>query len=630
MSGDQSEHPGNQAPVGPEKPVSGAVGDDALAVLGVLSDGVVIQRAGGEITYCNVAAERILGLTRDQMAGRTSLDSRWKAIHEDGSPFSGETHPAMVALRTGEAVRGVVMGVHRPDGTPRWISINADPIPVSDGRPASVVATFVDITDRLRAEEHYAALFRKMLNGLALHEMICDESGKPMDYRFLAVNPALERMTGLTADQIVGRTVLEVIPGTEPHWIETYGKVALTGEPVHFESYAAELGKHFEVTAYRPAPNQFATIFADITERKDLAGALDEAATTSTARADELQALMDEVPAIVFIAHDPACKRMTISRAGERMLNLGAGANVSMSAPPEERPTTFRPVKDGRDVPPEELPVQKAATGQPVKDAEITLEMNDGTIRVIVGDAVPLFDATGAVRGAVGAFHDVTEQRRIEEALRQSEAKFRLLAENSSDVIGILGADGLIGYVSPSCLNFTGYRQDELIGRPAAEIHFPDDRPVVASALTRLAAGAGTQRARYRVLRKDGSAIWVESTARAIRTPETGEISEFQFSVRDITDAKRTEDEVVRHRDHLEELVAERTASLLQTNAALEELVAANRRHERELRESEERLRLAQEASQSGTYEWDVRTSQVLWTPELEKLYGLPAGGLSG
>jgi signal transduction histidine kinase len=84
------------------------------------------------------------------------------------------------------------------------------------------------------------------------------------------VNPAFERMTGLEADQVVGKTVLEVLPGIEQHWIETYGRVALTNEPIHFESYARELNRHWEVTAFRPTEGQFACIFKDVTEAKQL------------------------------------------------------------------------------------------------------------------------------------------------------------------------------------------------------------------------------------------------------------------------------------------------------------------------------------------------------------------------
>ena len=121
---------------------------------------------------------------------------------------------------------------------------------------------------RKQSEENYRTLFQKMLNGFALHEIICTPDGQPNNYRFLAVNPAFEKMTGLNAEAIVGRTVLEVLPGTERRWIETYGKVALTGEPAFFEDYSAELNKHFEVTAFRPALHQFACLVADVTERK--------------------------------------------------------------------------------------------------------------------------------------------------------------------------------------------------------------------------------------------------------------------------------------------------------------------------------------------------------------------------
>ena len=131
-----------------------------------------------------------------------------------------------------------------------------------------------DITARRRAENDYRMLFREMLDGFALHEIIRDDEGNPVDYRFLAVNPAFERLTGLKAEDVVDRTVLEVLPKAERGWIETYGRVALTGEPAYFENYSAPLQMHFEVTAFRPAPNQFACIFKDITKRKQAEEAL--------------------------------------------------------------------------------------------------------------------------------------------------------------------------------------------------------------------------------------------------------------------------------------------------------------------------------------------------------------------
>ncbi len=124
------------------------------------------------------------------------------------------------------------------------------------------------LEEQKQIEIKYQTLFDKMLDGFALHEIVLNESGEPVDYIFLAVNPAFERMTGLMNRDIVGKAVSYIIPSIEKSWIDTYGKVALTGEPVHFENYAKELDKHFEVTAFRPAPMQFACMFIDITERK--------------------------------------------------------------------------------------------------------------------------------------------------------------------------------------------------------------------------------------------------------------------------------------------------------------------------------------------------------------------------
>ncbi|PKL60752.1 MAG: hypothetical protein CVV33_01060, partial [Methanomicrobiales archaeon HGW-Methanomicrobiales-4] len=118
------------------------------------------------------------------------------------------------------------------------------------------------------SEERFRKLFLENIAGYALHEIICDESGIPIDYRFLEVNPAFERLTGLCADDLIGRTVLEVLPKTESYWIDKYGQVALTGTSTHFENYSRELDKYYEVTAYCPVIGQFATLILDITERK--------------------------------------------------------------------------------------------------------------------------------------------------------------------------------------------------------------------------------------------------------------------------------------------------------------------------------------------------------------------------
>jgi len=120
-----------------------------------MAQGVVYQNAEGKITSANPAAEKILGLTLDQMQGRTSADQSWRAIHEDGSDFPGETHPAMVALRTGKKVNGVIMGIYNPEQREvRWILVDAVPkFMPGENKPYEVYTTFDDITERKRMEE---------------------------------------------------------------------------------------------------------------------------------------------------------------------------------------------------------------------------------------------------------------------------------------------------------------------------------------------------------------------------------------------------------------------------------------------------------------------------------------------
>ena len=127
-----------------------------------MAEGVVVQDASGAITSANRAAEEILGLSVKQMQGRTSVHPDWHSIHEDGTGFPGETHPAMETLRTGVRSTNVVMGVHKPGGTLTWISINALPLfEPGTPQPNAVIATFHDITLLKEAQARSELLARQ-------------------------------------------------------------------------------------------------------------------------------------------------------------------------------------------------------------------------------------------------------------------------------------------------------------------------------------------------------------------------------------------------------------------------------------------------------------------------------------
>ena len=121
------------------------------SMIAAMEEGIVLQDAEGVIYKCNTSAERILGLHSAQMIGRTSIDPLWNAVHEDGSPFPGDTHPAMVTLRTGKPNSSVVMGIRKADGYRTWISVNTQPLfHPGESKPYSVLSSFSDITDRFQ------------------------------------------------------------------------------------------------------------------------------------------------------------------------------------------------------------------------------------------------------------------------------------------------------------------------------------------------------------------------------------------------------------------------------------------------------------------------------------------------
>ncbi|NOU15989.1 MAG: PAS domain S-box protein [Bacteroidales bacterium] len=162
------------------------------------------------------------------------------------------------------------------DGQYKWILDQGQVVEWdSNHRIIRMSGTHTDITERKQAEmalqeseKRYRLLFQNLSSGFALHEIILNSNGKPCDYRFLEINPAFEILTGLKATDLIGKTTLEVLPNTEPYWIETYGKVALTGNPITFENYSIEFNKYYHVNAYSPESGKFATIFHDISDQK--------------------------------------------------------------------------------------------------------------------------------------------------------------------------------------------------------------------------------------------------------------------------------------------------------------------------------------------------------------------------
>ena len=157
--------------------------------------------------------------------------------------------------------------------------------------------------------EKQRLLFEYAVSAISIHEIILDESGKPVDYLFLTANPAFETHTGLEVANIIGRRATEVLPGVEnTPLIEIYGKVVLKAEPVSFEQYFEPLDRYFFINAYRLGEKGFATVFSDISERKRAEEELletNQQLEEATMRANEMaiQAEMASVAKSEFLAN---------------------------------------------------------------------------------------------------------------------------------------------------------------------------------------------------------------------------------------------------------------------------------------------------------------------------------------
>ena len=141
-----------------------------------MTEGVVYHNSTGEIITANPSAQRILGLTFDEITGRTSFDPRWQAIHEDGTPFPGDQHPAMLALKHGKPVQGVLMGIYHPQkNEARWLRINAVPIFQNNStQPEMVYATFNDITEQYQSSRELSISQNRLEGASILSQAVLD------------------------------------------------------------------------------------------------------------------------------------------------------------------------------------------------------------------------------------------------------------------------------------------------------------------------------------------------------------------------------------------------------------------------------------------------------------------------
>ncbi len=340
--------------------------------------------------------------------------------------------------------------IHHADGSVRWISHACQPVTGPNGEHLGIRGTNRDITARKQIEAElennenkYKGLFSSMLNGFALHKIIVDEKGSSVDYEFLEVNEAFERMTGLKRENIIGHRATEAMPDLKKDsfdWIETYGRVALNNEKIQFEQFSQPLGKWFNITAYSPAPGEFATVFEDITERKKIESVLRD-------NQERVETIFEAVQAGVVVIDKETHIIVYANKSAAQM--IGAPVNDILDRKCNKY---ICPASDG---------------ACPITDLHQTVDNSEKCVINVKGEMIPILKTVtqttmGGREVLVESFVDISERKRAEAALNAESIRRRILIEQSRDGIVVLTQDGSVYEANHRFAEMIGYSLGEV------------------------------------------------------------------------------------------------------------------------------------------------------------------------
>ncbi len=385
------------------------------------------------------------------------------------------------------------------DGRP--LEVSAFPILNESGRVNMVAEHVRDITERYQAQEAlregealYRSLFENMLNGLAYCKMLFDQN-QPQDFIYLEVNNSFEVLTGLK--NVIGKKASAVIPGikeSNPELFEIYGRVALTGKPERFETYVEALQMWFSISVYSPAPEYFVAVFDVITDRKQAEAALG-------AHLKFLQLLLDTIPNPIFFK-DAQGGYLGCNTAFEDLFGITreeiVGKTVYDIFPPELADEYRR----------KDLAVFQT-TGTQVY--ETVVQTREGARRNAVFHKATFSDPEGRVGGLVGVIMDITGLKQAEEALRQSEERFRAIFEHAQVGISMTDLEGRYLQANQALQQFLGYTAEELMSLTFKEVTHPEDLPSYGRLRDTLVRGQFQHYSlEKRYVRKDGEIVWAQ------------------------------------------------------------------------------------------------------------------------
>ncbi|MCC5656845.1 PAS domain S-box protein [Nostoc sp. XA010] len=457
----------------------------------------------------------------------------------------------------GRSVAVAEYRVLRHDGEYRYMKIRGVPILDETGEIEEWVGMCVDISDSKQAEaerEHLLALLKTEQTRLVEANVLLDTlfNNAPIGIglwdeklRYVRLNDALAEINGFPQEVHIGKTVAQVLPGVDSRVMEAFRHVIETGESIAQEASGetpAAPGKlrHWSVNYYPiklPGDStwvgaicqEITDVYNELRLRKQAEVEREQLFEREQAARVEAEVAKEQVTKILesitdgFLAFDSEWRFSYLNHEGSRTLGRSCedllGKNL-WSEFPELANTSFG-----------QLYQRAVALGTPLE----------------LEDYYPPFDAWFAVRaypsptGLSLYFRNINVRKQAEAKLRESEACFRLMAENSTDIISRHTVDGTLLYISPACYTVLGYQPEELVGNHSRELVHPDDLAEIARNYPVNADLPDIYTITHRARHKDGNYIWLEATIRAIRDRQTKEILEMQASSRDITERKHVE-----------------------------------------------------------------------------------------